>query len=119
MKDLSRHFSASFEFGKGTHQELRLLTQPVYAYADVERGVVEGAIFTAAVNGTNPTALFLVELQKEDDRQVWRFAVAAMTDAGVVVNWDGKEVWNKPAVHAPGKDFETWTYFFEQRQSQE
>jgi hypothetical protein len=118
MKDLSRRFTASFEFGKGTHEELRLLTQPVYSYADPEKGIVEGSVFTAAVNGTNPTALFLVELQKEGDRQVWRFAVAAMTDAEVVVNFDGKEVWSKPALHAPGKDFETWTYFFEEPQAE-
>jgi hypothetical protein len=116
MKDLSRRFTASFEFGKGTHEELRLLTQPVYLYSDADRGIMEGAVFTAAANGTNPTALFLIELQKERDRQLWKFAVAAMTDASVVVNWDGKEVWSKPALHAPGKDFETWTYFFEQQQ---
>ena len=113
MKDLSRRFTAAFEFGKGTQQELRLLTQPVYSYADAEAGIVEGAVFAAAVNGTNPTALFLIELQKDGDRQLWKFAVAAMTDAGVVVKWDDKEVWSKPMLHAPGKDFETWTYFFE------
>jgi hypothetical protein len=115
MKDLSRRFTASVEFGKGTHEELRLLTQPVYSYADADRGVIEGAVFTAAANGTNPSALFLIELQQERDRQLWKFAAAAMTDAGVVVKWDGKEVWNKPELHAPGKDFDTWTYFFEQR----
>ena len=115
MKDLSRRFTASFEFGKGTHEELRLLTQPVYSYADAERGIIEGAVFTAAANGTNPTALFLIELQQEKDQQLWKFAAAAMTDAAVAVKWDGQEVWSKPALHAPGKDFDTWTYFFEQR----
>jgi len=118
MKDLSRRFTASFEFGKGTREELRLLTQPVYSYADEARGIIEGAVFTAAVHGTNPTALFLIELQKERDRQVWRFSVAAMTDGGVVVQWDGKEILNKPALYAPGKAFETWTYFFEERLAQ-
>jgi len=59
--------------------------------------------------------LFLPELQKDRDRQLWKFAVAAMTDASVIVNCDGKEVWSKPALHAPGKDFETWTCFFEKR----
>lgn len=115
MKDISRRFTASSEFGKGTHEELRLLTQPVYSYADADRGIIEGAVFTAAANGTNPTALFLIELQQERDQQLWKFAAAAMTDAAVAVKWDGKEVWNKPALHAPGKDFDTWTYFFEQQ----
>jgi hypothetical protein len=115
MKDFSRRFAASSEFGEKTHEELRLLTQPIYSYADPKAGIVDGAVFAAAANGTNPTALFLIELQKEGDRQLWKFAVAAMTDAGVVVKWDGQEVWSKPAEHAPGKDFETWTYFFENR----
>src|SRR4029077_18712960 len=82
MKDLARRFTASFEFGKGTHEELRLLTQPIYSYAEAKAGIIDGAVFAAAVNGTNPTALFLIELQKQEDRQLWKFAVAAMTDAG-------------------------------------
>ncbi len=113
MKDLSRRFAATFDFGKTKHEELRLLPQPVYSYADAEAGIIDGAVFAAAMNGTNPTALFLIELQREGERQLWKFAVAAMTDGGVVVKFDDKEVWSKPALHAPGKDFETWTYFFE------
>jgi hypothetical protein len=113
MKDVSRRFAATFDFGKTAHEELRLLPQPVYAYADAEAGIIDGSIFAAAMNGTNPTALFLIELQRDGDRQLWKFAVAAMTDGGVVVKFDDKEVWSKPALHAPGKDFETWTYFFE------
>jgi hypothetical protein len=113
MKDLSRRFAATFDFGKTVHEELRLLPQPVYSYADAEAGIIDGAIFVASINGTNPTSLFLIELQREGERQLWKFAVAAMTDGGVVVKFDDKEVWSKPALHAPGKDFESWTYFFE------
>jgi hypothetical protein len=115
MKDLSRKFAGSIQFGASTHEELRLLTQPVYSYSDAEAGVIDGAVFAAAMNGTNPTALFLIELRKDADKQFWKFAVGAMTDAGVAVKFDGKEVWSKPALHAPGKDFETWTYFFEEK----
>jgi hypothetical protein len=115
MKDVSRRFTATFEFDTArSHEELRLLPQPVYSYADAEAGIVDGAIFVSAMNGTNPTALFLVELQKDGDATKWKFAVGAMTDGGVIVKFDGREVWSKPALHAPGKDFETWTYFFEQ-----
>jgi hypothetical protein len=113
MKELSRRFAATFDFGKTVHEELRLLPQPVYSYADADAGIIDGAVFAAAINGTNPTALFLIELQREGDRQLWKFAVAAMTDGGVIVKFDDKEVWSKPALHAPGKDFDTWTYFFE------
>jgi hypothetical protein len=116
MKDVSRRFTATFEFDTArSHEELRLLPQPVYSYADADGGIVDGAIFVSAMNGTNPTALFLVELQKEGDATKWKFAVGAMTDGGVIVKFDGKEVWSKPALHAPGKAFDTWIYFFEQK----
>jgi hypothetical protein len=118
MKEFSRRFASTMDFGKTVHEELRLLPQPIYTYGDAEAGIIDGAIFAAAMNGTNPTALFLIELQREQERQLWKFAVAAMTDGGVVVKFDDKEVWSKPALHAPGKDFETWTYFFEQREQE-
>jgi hypothetical protein len=117
MKDLSRHFTASFDIDQNRKEELRLLTQPLYRYSDPEAKIVDGTVFTAAVNGTNPTAMFLIELQEEGDQQFWRFAVAAMTDGAVVVKYDGKEVWSKPALHAPGKSFDTWMYFFENKKS--
>jgi hypothetical protein len=115
MKDVSRRFTASFAFDTvKSQEELRLLPQPVHSYADAEAGIVDGTIFVSAMNGTNPTALFLVELQKDADASGWKFAVAALTDGAVIVKFDGREVWSKPALHAPGRDFETWTYFFEQ-----
>jgi hypothetical protein len=112
MKELSRQFTASFEFNGQRKEELRLLAQPLYRYADLASKIVDGTVFTAAMNGTNPTAIFLIELQQDGARQVWRFAVAAMTDGGVVAKYDGKEVWSKAALHAPGTSFDTWTYFF-------
>ena len=117
MKEIARLFSASFEFNETRKEELRLLTQPLLRYSDSESGVVDGAVFSAAANGTNPTVMFLVELQEVGAMQVWRFAVAAMTDGGLVVKYDGKEVWRKAALHAPGKDFDTWTYFFDSRKN--
>ena len=113
MKEFARQFSASFDFNQQNKQELRLLAQPLYRYADPEAAVLDGAVFTAAINGTNPTAMFLIELQEERERKVWRFGIAAMTDGAVIVNFDAHEVWSKPALHAPGKSFDTWTYFFE------
>jgi hypothetical protein len=118
MKELSRQFTASYVLDQKRNEELRQLTQPLYRYSDADARVVDGAVFTAAMNGTNPTAMFLIELQQDGDQQVWRFAVAAMTDGGVVVKYDGKDVWSKPAEHAPGKSFDTWTYFFENKKGE-
>ncbi len=116
MKELSRQFTASFDLHRQQKEELRLLAQPLYRYADLDSKVVDGTVFAAAANGTNPAAIFLVELQQDSDRQVWRFAVAAMTDGAVVVKYDGKEVWSKTALYAPGTSFDTWTYFFVRKQ---
>jgi len=111
MKEISRRFSASFDFNNTRKEELRLLTRPLYRYADDEAGIVDGAVFAVTWSGTNPTAVFLIELQKEQDKRSWKFAVAGMTDGGVVVRYDEKEVWSKPTTFAPGKSFDTWTYF--------
>ncbi|HEY2251411.1 MAG TPA: hypothetical protein VGH74_10140, partial [Planctomycetaceae bacterium] len=88
MKDLSRKFTATIDFDQDRKEELRLLVQPLIRYADSDAGVIDGTVFTAAVNGTNPTAMFLIELQQDGDKQVWRFAAAAMTDGAVLVEYD-------------------------------
>lgn len=113
MKQMMQKFSAVFESTVGQREELRLLAQPLLHYSDNATGVIDGALFTATMNGTNPTAMFLIELQQDGNDQKWRFAVAAMTDGGVVVKYDGNEVMRKAGVYGPGRDFETWTYFFE------
>jgi hypothetical protein len=113
MKELSRQFTAAFDFNQKNKEELRLLARPLYRYADSDAGIIDGAVFAAAMNGTNPTAIFLIEVQQQGEQKVWRFGVAAMTDGAVVVKYDGKEVWSKPALHAPGTSFDNWTYFFE------
>jgi hypothetical protein len=118
MKELSRQFTAAFDFNQKNQEELRLLARPLYRYADSDAGIVDGAVFAAAMNGTNPTAIFLIEAQQQGTQTVWRFGVAAMTDGAVVVKYDGKEVWSKPALHAPGVSFDTWTYFFENTKKQ-
>jgi len=118
MKELSRQFTAAFDFNQKNKEELRLLARPLYRYADSDAGIVDGAVFAAAMNGTNPTAIFLIEAQQQGTQTVWQFGVAAMTDGAVVVNYDGKEVWSKPALHAPGVSFDTWTYFFENAKKQ-
>jgi hypothetical protein len=118
MKELSRQFTAAFDFNQKNKEELRLLARPLYRYADSDAGIVDGAVFAAAMNGTNPTAIFLIEAQQQGTQTVWRFGVAAMTDGAVVVKYDGKEVWSKPALHAPGVSFDTWTYFFENTKKQ-
>lgn len=113
MKELSRRFTAFFDFNKDQTEELRLLVQPVHRYADVDAGLIDGTMFIATFHGTNPTALFLIELQEERGRPTWKFAVAGMTDGAVVVKCDGKEVWSKPTTFGPGKNLETWTYFLD------
>src|SRR5262249_571584 len=51
MRQLSKDFSATKVERDGSTGELRLLTQPVYRYADAPRGVIDGGLF-AFVQGT-------------------------------------------------------------------
>lgn len=113
MKEFARRFTGTSFLSKTQTEELRMLSQPFYRYSEPDSNILDGAVFAAVINGTNPTAMFLVELHEENGSQVWRFGIAAMTDGGVIVKYDGKQVWEKEALHAPGRDFGTWTYFFE------
>jgi len=89
---------------KTVRSQLRLMVQPLYRYADEQRGLIDGAIFSYAA-GTNPEALLLVECRKAGETSTWHAAFARFGanrcqalqgEAGVweclgVQRWDAKE----------------------------
>lgn len=86
LRALARRFTVS-EKHMGEFASLRLLSQPIDRYADAEKGIRDGGLFVF-VYGTNPEAALWLEADKEG----WRYAVARMTWAEVVAEFDGKEV---------------------------
>ena len=79
--------------------QLRLLVQPLYRYADEERGLIDGAIFSYAA-GTNPETLLLVECRKSDDAPAWQAAFARFGANGCQARKGEAVVWECPAIQS-------------------
>ncbi len=94
MKDLARRFTAhEFWDPNNSRFELRLLTQPVHRYVDVENNVLDGAVFVFA-HGTNPEVLMLLEAVGADAATAqWQYSFARSGSAEMHVELDGKQVW--------------------------
>lgn len=95
MRTLSRRFTGyEVEPSEKGRFQMRLMTKPVYRYADKESGLLDGAIFSLA-NGTNPDVLVVIEARTPPNGSgaVWQYGVGRMGGAKLVVNLDNKEVW--------------------------
>jgi hypothetical protein len=93
-------------------QEMRLLPHPLYRYEKPAGDILDGAAFGMTTNGTNPDAILIVELHRQEGRPpAWKFAVAGMTSGGLSVKLGDREVWSRPSVPNTGS-YDTWLFFF-------
>lgn len=93
MRNLARRFTAE-EFSKEQQRygELRLLPQPIDRFDDLDRGVVDGALF-AFVEANDPQVLLLIEARRQSRGDVrWRYTIARMSSRQQRVLLDGREV---------------------------
>jgi hypothetical protein len=97
MKALARDFSASLKDAEGESYQLRLLTQPLYRYEPVERGVLDGAIFSFAV-GTDPEVLLALEARKVKDAMQWEYALARFHYVEMKAFYKDREVFRADAL---------------------
>lgn len=114
IKELARRFSATEYILRGQKSlgEMRLLPRPITRYADEKSGLKDGAIFVFSLNGTNPDALLMVELQQKGTAApAWYFGAARLTNGEVVLRLDGKEVWRAIEKPGPSRNYETWLWF--------
>jgi hypothetical protein len=112
LKNIAREFSGrTRQTPAKTEQEMRLLTRPLYQYADPKQNIVDGAVFGLTSNGTNPDALLLVEaLGEPEEKSSWRYAIVGMTGDAVEVSREGKQVWSKEFSDGPG-DYRSWMWY--------
>jgi len=112
FRQMARRFSATLSDPRNDdRQEMRLLPQPVCRYNDRESGLVDGAIFGLASNGTNPDACLVLEIRESGEGQfVWKFGIAAMTAHAVEVKLDSNVVWSKKFTGDPN-DYDNWMFF--------
>jgi len=109
MKAIAAEFSASDDFkinpqdAEPTRHELRLLTTPVYRYADSVAGIADGAVF-AYVHGTDPEAFLVLELRGDKPgEEAWQYTFAPMTCWAVHVHRGQTEVFSSEERFAKSK----------------
>jgi hypothetical protein len=117
MRDLARRFSATFYRTEPEEATpLRLLTTPIYRFAAESDGILDGALFAFA-NSTDPDALVLVEAVQEqaDASAYWRYSLARMTSAKMVVWLDDQEIWSLDNFHRDAPEAKKNGPYIEQR----
>lgn len=124
MKAIAAEFAASDDFKisatdkEPTRHELRMLTTPIYRYADPEAGIEDGAVF-AFVHGTDPEVFLVLESRTAESKSGkarasgWYYTLAPMTCWAVTVQRQGKEVWSLPerlGKSKPNHLYHAWLY---------
>jgi hypothetical protein len=98
MKEIARRFTASQTFSPTRTDQLRLMDRPLYRYADSNRGLLDGTIYSFAT-GTNPEVLLLLEGRAADgENPVWNCGLARMTAAECEARLDDKVFWRRDPV---------------------
>ena len=112
-RDLAKGFAARVVIDpkNNTTQEMRLLTTPIYEYADEKTKEYAGSVFALSTNGTNPDLLVLLEPREVGRKTKWNIAPARMTSGGVTLSFRDKKVWDCPFVSPREGPFATWTFF--------
>jgi hypothetical protein len=96
MKEIAGRYEIT-SFERTAKSQLRLMVQPLYRYADEQRGLIDGAIFCYAA-GTNPEALLLVECRKAADASAWHAAFTRFGANGCQARTEEAVVWECPAI---------------------
>lgn len=110
MRTLARRFSASCTFKEDTSQ-LRLLTQPLYRYADDKQSILDGALFALVVSNDPEMFLLLEARVAAGDKPQWHYALARMSSLKQTVNLDEKEIWSVPGFYTiPAPERRTGPY---------
>lgn len=96
MRRMARRFSGSFNpWPREGLEEFRLLSQPIYRYADERSGVVDGAVFALA-QANDPEVLLSLELVRPEsgDVPIWLYSLSRMSAVLLKVRLDGREIWS-------------------------
>jgi hypothetical protein len=100
MKQLADQFKVTltgWRADRSDREELRLLPKPLYRYEQSEApgpdpARIDGEVF-AFVQGTDPEAILLLELVRENGRLRWQYAFARATSGGLEARLDKTIVW--------------------------
>jgi len=93
MRAAAKLFRAEAANREGEVFPLRLLTQPIYRYAETSGNLIDGALF-AFVQATDPEVLLLVEARRNDQgAAVWQYGLARLNSIEMRVFRGDRQVW--------------------------
>ena len=106
MRAIAEEFSATHTYPEGPTRTLRLLTKPLYRYANPQGDVIDGALFAFAL-GTDPEVFLLLEAHRDKQgRPEWQFGCTRDTFSVANAYHKGREVWSVPLLPLrPGSKF--------------
>jgi hypothetical protein len=112
-RDLARSFSARIVTDPVSNigQEMRLLTTPLFEYADPRTKEFLGAVYGFSTNGTNPDLLIVIEARDAEGKLAWHYAPARMTSGGVTLKYQDAKVWDCVSADDRELPLMTWTFF--------
>jgi hypothetical protein len=113
IRELARGFSGRILQNPrtGDSSQMRLLTTPIFEYADPQTSILNGAMFGFETNGTNPDLVVLLEVRGSPEKPEWQFAPARMTTGGITLNYRDEKVWEAPFVSPHDGPFANWLFF--------
>ncbi|MCC9601829.1 hypothetical protein LOC67_14810 [Stieleria sp. JC731] len=94
MRFVAKRFEVELTDKDGSVETLRLLSQPLYRYQNPENGIEEGALFAFA-RATDPEALLLLEVRRENGVDKLYYALARSNFLPLKATFEGAEVWTK------------------------
>jgi hypothetical protein len=98
MRAIAADFSVVDHFGpQPVKQDLRLLSQPVYRYAE-EGKILDGVLFIFAL-GTDPECALLIEAYQVDKGTRYRYALAPMSIYQLEASYKKDPVWSVERRH--------------------
>jgi len=99
MRELAERFAGEKTTRAGVTRRLRLVPRPIYRYEPQGNDVVilDGALFALA-EATDPEALLALEARRTGTGHVWHFAFARMNSVRLTASYQGKQIWDAPAL---------------------
>jgi hypothetical protein len=94
MRQLAQEFTGYVTGPEDKRRDLRLLPTPLYRYPAAKTGVVDGALFSLVVEGTDPEVLLVLEAREEDGKTRWEYACGRFGVISMYVQHKGEEVWS-------------------------
>jgi hypothetical protein len=95
MRELAKDFTGHEKLYEETEREMRLLSQPIYRYADNREPIIDGGLF-AFVQGTDPETLLLIEARRMEGKPRWEYGLARLNHVAMRVSHRGQPVWDAP-----------------------